>query len=76
MDPQDRIEHERQARDVFLRAVEIVSPEARAAFLEGACGQDNTLRSRVNALLDNAQPDEFLEDPALEFRPASEKPGG
>jgi len=75
MNRQDRIEQDRRARDIFLRAIEIVSPEARAAFLEGACGQENELRSRVNALLDNARPDSFLEDPALQFMPASEKQG-
>jgi WD40 repeat protein/serine/threonine protein kinase len=75
MNDQDQTKRERQARDIFLRAVEIGSPEARAAYLEGACGQDEALRSRVANLLDNHRQDSFLEGSAVELFPPSEKPG-
>jgi len=75
MNDQDQTKRERQARDIFLRAVEIGSPEARAAYLEGACRQDEALRSRVVNLLDNHRQDSFLEGSAVELFPLSEKPG-
>ena len=75
MNDQDQTKRERQARDIFLRAVEIGSPEARAAYLEGACRQDEALRSRVVNLLANHRQDTFLEGSAVELFPPSEKPG-
>jgi serine/threonine protein kinase/tetratricopeptide (TPR) repeat protein len=39
------------AKAIFDEAVEIASPEQRAAYLEGACGGDAELRARVDALL-------------------------
>jgi hypothetical protein len=36
-----------RARDIFLEAVEIGSPELRAAFLDTACAREPELRRRV-----------------------------
>jgi WD40 repeat protein/serine/threonine protein kinase len=63
---QDQTQRDRQARDIFLRALEIQSADARAGYIEGACHQDESLRSRVEALLKSHQQDSFLEAPALE----------
>jgi non-specific serine/threonine protein kinase len=41
--------HQR-AKQIFLRACEL-PPDARAAFLDGACGRDDELRSVVDSLL-------------------------
>jgi len=38
--------------EIFTRALEISSPEERAAFVEGACLGDQTLRDQVAALLE------------------------
>ncbi|MFN0067553.1 MAG: protein kinase domain-containing protein, partial [Limisphaerales bacterium] len=38
-------------REIFLAALEQPTPEARAAYLQGACGQDATLRCQVEELL-------------------------
>src|SRR6185503_19287610 len=35
----------------FLAAVEMPTPEARAAYLQGVCSRDGTLRRKVEALL-------------------------
>jgi non-specific serine/threonine protein kinase/serine/threonine-protein kinase len=82
MEPQDQTEQDRQARDLFLRVLELASPEARAAYLEGACQHDAALRARVEALLRNHQQDSFLEAVAinqpptvLAASPLSEGPG-
>ncbi|MCX6925643.1 MAG: protein kinase, partial [Verrucomicrobia bacterium] len=61
MQHRDQTERDRQARDIFLRAAEIHSPEAQAAFVEGECQRDASLRSRVEALLENHRQDSFLE---------------
>ncbi|HMO65822.1 MAG TPA: serine/threonine protein kinase, partial [Verrucomicrobiota bacterium] len=60
----DETARDRRARDLFLRAAEIQSPEARAAYLAGACQRDDSLRSRVEALLADHRDDGFLEQPA------------
>src|SRR5258708_35919777 len=39
------------AKPIFLRAIEGQSPEKWEAYLDGACGDDAPLRSRVSALL-------------------------
>ncbi len=82
MEHLDQTERDRRARDIFLRAAEIHSPEAQAAYLEGACQHDVSLRSRVEALLENHRQDSFLEnaavDPAQTLRiepPLTELPG-
>ncbi len=69
MNHQDQTLRDRQARDIFLRAVEIQSAEARAGFLEGACQNDVSLRSRVEALLKSHKQDSFLEAAAVEGAP-------
>jgi WD40 repeat protein/serine/threonine protein kinase len=53
-------------RDIFLEALDQSTPEARAAFLERACGNDHSLRRAVNALLQNHKVDNFLEAPAID----------
>ncbi|HOX59984.1 MAG TPA: serine/threonine-protein kinase, partial [Candidatus Paceibacterota bacterium] len=47
---------------LFNEAMGLPTPEARAAFLKGACAEDEQLRQRVEALLAAAQPtNDFLE---------------
>jgi serine/threonine protein kinase/WD40 repeat protein len=49
---------------VFAEALRCVTPEARAAYLEAACGTDTALRQRVEALLRAAEnAGDFLEHP-------------
>ncbi|MEJ0091262.1 MAG: serine/threonine-protein kinase [Limisphaerales bacterium] len=51
-------------QSVFAEALQRSSPEARAAYLDGACGTDNTLRGRVEALLRATEyAGDFLEQP-------------
>src|SRR5262245_53844200 len=38
-------------REIFFEALEITTSEARAAYLQGACGRDVTLRCKVEELL-------------------------
>jgi WD40 repeat protein/serine/threonine protein kinase len=38
-------------REIFFAALEVVTPEERGAYLQGACGRDVTLRRKVDALL-------------------------
>src|SRR6266545_4702086 len=71
MKDHDQTQRDQQARDIFLRAVEIESREAQAAYLEGACQRDGSLRSRVEALLANHQKDAFLEIPAIDEPPTA-----
>ncbi len=55
---------------IFLAALERISPEERAAYLDDACGQDVELRKRVERLL-NAHPKaagSFLESPPAELK--------
>ena len=53
-------------RDIFTAARELTDPVARAAYLDGACGGDAGLRSRVEALLRaHNQPDSLLDHPAV-----------
>jgi len=50
---------------IFSAALEKVSPQERAAYLDAACGGDPTLRARVEALLRaHAEAGGFLEQPA------------
>lgn len=54
-------------REVFLAALDIAEPEARAAFLQKTCGQNVTLRRQVDDLLkEHFSNDSFLAGPALE----------
>ena len=53
-------------RDIFTAAREMTDPAARCAYLDGACGGDTGLRSRVEALLRaHDQPDSLLDHPAV-----------
>jgi eukaryotic-like serine/threonine-protein kinase len=47
-------------REIFLEALEMATPEARAAYLEGACGRDDSLRSKVEGLLEEHYSDDSL----------------
>jgi len=38
-------------RDLFIAALQIDDPAERAAYLDQACGGDNELRKRLDALL-------------------------
>ena len=60
---------DRQARDIFLDAVEIQQPEARAAYLDEACQNKGSLRERVDALMESHQDDAFLESAVGRARP-------
>jgi serine/threonine protein kinase/Tfp pilus assembly protein PilF len=49
---------------LFAEALQLPTPEARAAYLEGACGTDTPLRRRVEVLLRAAEnAGDFLEQP-------------
>jgi serine/threonine protein kinase/WD40 repeat protein len=59
-------------REIFLEALELSTPEARAAFLEGACAGDVALRRKVEELLkEHFSNDSLLSGPALD----GERPG-
>src|SRR4051812_3528743 len=59
-------------REVFFEALEMATPEARAAYLQGACGRDLTLRQKVDELLrEHFSNDRLLGGPALD----GERPG-
>jgi serine/threonine protein kinase/WD40 repeat protein len=71
---------------VFAEALQCTSPEARTAYLDGACGTAGTLRGRVEALLRSTEvAGTFLEQPPTGLRreedctasakELSEKPG-
>lgn len=53
--------------DIFLAALEIDDPVARAAYLEQACSESDSLRQQVESLLaSHARSGEFLNVPALQ----------
>src|SRR6266496_5168274 len=53
-------------RQLFFRALEKPAGEARAAFLDGVCGDDPDLRRRLEALLQQFETlGTFLEEPAV-----------
>ena len=70
-----------QANDIFLKALDIRSPEERLAFLDGACAENANLRAQVEALLAASdQAGSFLESPvtalnATNNQPFPEQPG-
>ena len=68
MSPED-VQRDRKAREVFGRAVEMTSAEARAGYLEGACGGDEQLKARVEVLLAHHVQDTFLLQPAVALGP-------
>ena len=52
-------------RQLFFRALEKPAGEARAAFLDSACGNNPDLRQRLEALLQKSEAlGTFLEEPA------------
>ena len=55
-------------RELFLAALEKPSPGERAAFLDGACGNDARLRARLESLLRHHAEDRFLEDPVADLK--------
>ncbi len=59
-------------REIFLEALEMATPEARATYLQKACGPDAALRRKVDELLkEHFSNDSLLAGPALEGeRPA------
>ncbi len=60
---------------VFLEALEITSPKARAAFLDQACGGNHDLRGEVEALLRaHARSGDLLDLPTID-EPITERPG-
>jgi serine/threonine protein kinase len=57
-------------KDIFLKAIDLSSPDERAAFLAQACASDESLRRQVEAMLQaHATPDSFLEKPAAAMGP-------
>src|SRR5437763_4274287 len=64
--------------EIFNAAVKL-SPDERAAFLDGACGADRELRGEVESLLHaHDAPDSFLRDPVDRtgaYEPPSERAG-
>jgi serine/threonine protein kinase len=53
-------------REIFLEALEIATPEARAAYLEGACGGDVALHRKVEELLkEHFSNDSLMAGPAV-----------
>ena len=54
-------------REIFFEALEMATPEARVAYLQGACSGDVTLRRKVDELLkEHLSNDSLVAGPALE----------
>ena len=61
------------AKDIFLRAVELADTASRQAYLDQACGANSHLRQRVEALLiAHERPESLLDHAALEKQKASD----
>jgi len=59
----------KRQREIFLGALEVTAPAARAAFLSAACAGDQTLRQSVETLLrEEREVGGFLQTPASEVR--------
>src|SRR2546423_181181 len=53
-------------REIFFEALEMATPEARAAYLHGACGPDVALRGKVDELLkEHFSNDSLLAEPSV-----------
>ena len=65
----EQAEQDRKAREIFNRALELPPVEARAAYVEGACRDDEPLRQRVMQLLASNVDDSFLRGPAAQLLP-------
>ncbi|MDE3100473.1 MAG: serine/threonine protein kinase [Verrucomicrobiota bacterium] len=61
--------------EIFLEVLEKTTPEERATYLDHACGDDRSLRSSIETLLQNHKDDDFLEVPAYKRNAAFEQPG-
>ena len=59
----------KQARAIFLEAVEIDSAQERVAFLERACGDDSELRRKVDRLVHAHEQDDSLFDQTAAMPP-------
>jgi WD40 repeat protein/serine/threonine protein kinase len=71
-----------QANDLFLKALELRSPDERQKYLDGACASNPALRAEVEALLEaGARAGSFLEPAAhapgatIDLPPIRERPG-
>ena len=54
-------------REIFFEALDIATPVARAAYLQGMCGRDVTLRRKVEELLkEHFSDDSLVAGPAVE----------
>src|SRR5687768_878779 len=54
-------------REIFFKALELATAEARAAYLQCVCGQDATLRRKVDELLkEHFSNDSLLAGPAVQ----------
>ena len=61
-----------EANELYLKAVEIASPENRRRFVDGACAGKPDLRARVDRLIRaGEQAGSFLEHPAVDSGPTS-----
>ncbi len=60
--------NDRSEKEIFFAALDLTSPDARAAFLEGACGKNPALRQRIEILL----AEHFEQDTLLKTATASQ----
>ena len=57
----------KQVEEIFHRALQIASASDRSAYLDEACGDDTSLRQRVEVLLGaHGSAGSFLESPVLD----------
>ncbi len=60
-------------KEIFFEALDRGTPAERAAYLDGACGKDLTLRRRVQLLLDHHfLQDSFMKDAAVDRDPRTD----
>ena len=65
----------RSEKEIFFEAIDKATPEERAAYLDGACGEDPLLRRRVEDLLaKHFQQDSFMKQPAVQASPTAVLP--
>jgi WD40 repeat protein len=68
----ENADRDRQALEIFTQALELTNPEARKAFIDGACHRDPLLRQRVNELFSQDVDDSFLKEPAARLPDSTE----
>jgi len=62
--------HDRSEKEIFFAALDQPSADARAIFLDGACGKNPALRRRIEQLLaEHFERDEFMKTAAAEAAP-------